>query len=288
MRARDQLFAGAAFAGDEHVGLGLGEAVHEVGHSLHGRAGPDHARQLAGFHAAAKAAELVAHRAVAHGALHGQPQRIHRHRLGDEVVGPRAHGADGVFHASEAGHHDHHQIRTFGERCAAQIQAAHAFHVDVDEQHREVFLVEKRQCLVGIQSPGDAVPALRQSRFPRVRTSRGRHRPRARPGLEPAKPSCVRLEEKGSLVPLPWAAPVHAACLSEIVEILAVRHAHTWHFAIVGVSFVTKRHMNCHSASFWARRPVGTQNSASGIGFSSNRPPAARAGPRSVRRFPSQ
>jgi hypothetical protein len=163
-RASHELLARAALARDEHVGFGLGQSVHEVRHALHGGAGSDHARQLVRLDAATQTTQLVAHGAVAHGTLDGQAERVHRHRLGDEVVGTGAHGADGMFHAAEAGHDHDDQVGALGQRRAAQVETAHAIHVDVDEQDREVFLVQERQGLVGVEASGAVFPPLREPR----------------------------------------------------------------------------------------------------------------------------
>jgi hypothetical protein len=82
--------------------------------------------------AATQPTQLVGHGAVAHGAVDGQRQSVHRNRLGDEVVSARAHGADGVLERAEAGHDDDDQVGPLGERSATQVEPAHAFHVNVD------------------------------------------------------------------------------------------------------------------------------------------------------------
>ena len=72
------------------------------------------------------------------GALQRQRQRVEVERLGDEVVGAGADGADRGLQAAEGGDHHHRDVGAVGDDALAQLEAAHARHVEVGEHHVEV------------------------------------------------------------------------------------------------------------------------------------------------------
>ena len=139
----DQLLAGARLPGDEHRRLGGGDVADHLEEFLHGRRSADdggvECRPLLGCLLPAGR-----HLAVVHRAQQRQAQPVEVERLGEVVVGPLAHGLDGVLHRRVGGHDDHRQARLHGVDAAEGLVAVHARHAHVHE-HRVVLLAPHRR-----------------------------------------------------------------------------------------------------------------------------------------------
>ena len=67
-----------------------------------------------------------------------QDQRVELERLGDEVVGAGADRRDRRLEAAERGDHDHRHVGPVGDDALAQLEAAHAAHVEVGDDDVEL------------------------------------------------------------------------------------------------------------------------------------------------------
>ena len=129
-------------AGIEHFALDFSHeghdsssfALEQVVDPLHGRARAEELAEALGVvHHAAQALDLGTQHAVLHGALERDHQRVDLDRLGDEVVRPSPDGGDRRFEGAEGRHHHHRQVRAAGDDARAQLEPAHARHLDVGQ-----------------------------------------------------------------------------------------------------------------------------------------------------------
>ena len=111
-RARDQLLAGAALAGDEHRGLGRRDPAHQLEHPLHRRRLADQAVEAEAPLQLGAQLEVVAHqRALLERALDDDVDLVDLERLGQVVVGAVLHRRDRGLGRGEGGDHDHLRVR---------------------------------------------------------------------------------------------------------------------------------------------------------------------------------
>ena len=129
--AGDQRLAGAAFAGDEYGGLGVGNAIDHLEDSLHAVVVADHILE-AESHVELLAEDLVffEHTALADGALEGHLQLGINQWLGEEIERAAADGVHGHFDGTIAGDEDH---RGGGDLFAAMGEDVEA--VAIGEAH---------------------------------------------------------------------------------------------------------------------------------------------------------
>ena len=168
-RARHQLLARAALAGDQHRGVGLGDAVDQVVDLSHRRAvADDLARQCAAIDFLAQALDLRAQRAVLHGAFEREFQLFELERFADEVVSARADRGHGGLHAAERGDHDHRHVRSVGDDALAQREAVHAAHVEIGHDDVYVFALDERKRFVGGGLPRRVESGAPQRRLHRL------------------------------------------------------------------------------------------------------------------------
>ena len=168
-RARDELLAGAALAGDQHGRVGLGDAVDQVADLPHRRARADDlARQRAAVDLLAQPLDLGAQRAVLHRALERERELLDLERLGDEVVGAGADRRDRGLDAAERGDHDDRHVGPVGGDALAQLEAVHAAHVEVGDDDVEVLVLEQRQRFVGRRLPRRLEAGAAQRGFQRL------------------------------------------------------------------------------------------------------------------------
>ena len=162
--ARDELFARAAFAADEHRGLGLADALQEIVHFFHRRARAEQLVEAARFFdRALQALHLERERAVLDGALDGDRHHVDVERLGDEVVSSGADRLNCRFHAAERGDHDHRQLGMQLGCLLTQLEPIQLAHVDVREHHVEVLHRELVERFVRIGLPVWLVAVLLQA-----------------------------------------------------------------------------------------------------------------------------
>jgi hypothetical protein len=131
-RARHQLLAGAALAGDQHRDLALAEPADGAEHVLHGRRLAQH---LGGQGLRACAPRGV----LALAFLHGAADQLHRlgqvEGLGQVLEGAALEGRDGAVEVGEGRHDDDRQAGQLGLDLGQQVQTAAAGHADVADQH---------------------------------------------------------------------------------------------------------------------------------------------------------
>ncbi len=172
-QARHDLLARPALAGDEHRRVALGDPHDDVVHPLHRSALAHHL--VAGPQAvdgAAQALDLLAQLAVLDRPLDGEDQLLDGERLGHEVVGARPDRPDGRFDAREGRHDDDRRLFAQGDDLLAEIDTAHAPHVDVGQHDREVAVAKVLQGLAGRHLHGDLVRAALELGLQRVEQAR--------------------------------------------------------------------------------------------------------------------
>jgi hypothetical protein len=70
-----------------------------------------------------------------------------------------------MVEAPESRHDDDDQVGPFGKGLAAELQTAHAFHVNIDQNDVEVVTLDGVEGLPGRETPGDGVSALAEASF---------------------------------------------------------------------------------------------------------------------------
>ena len=139
-RPGDHRLAGAALAGDQHGGAGVGHAVDHVVDLQHAVVVADdvlHAE--AEIELGLERLVLFDHLALVQGPLDGHLQLFVDQRLGEEVEGPQADRLDGRLDRAVAGDHDHGRVRLLLAAMGQQVEAVAVAQADVD-QHQVVGL----------------------------------------------------------------------------------------------------------------------------------------------------
>ncbi len=140
-RLRDELLAGAALAGDEHVGIGVGDAVDHVVHAADAVALAD---QLAAAEHALEAAlehgVLLAHAQLVHGPLDREQEVVVVEGLDDVVGGAGAQRLDCALDRGEAGHQDDRRVLVALAQRADDVDAAHVGQPQVADDEVEVLV----------------------------------------------------------------------------------------------------------------------------------------------------
>ncbi len=111
-RAREQFLAGAAFALEQHGGVGAGGTLHRLQGVTDDRRLPDdlgHAAAFRGFFL--EQVVLAQQPALRERALDHQQQVIGVNRLGQEVERPVLHRRDSILNGAVGGHDDDREIR---------------------------------------------------------------------------------------------------------------------------------------------------------------------------------
>ncbi len=123
-RARRELLAGAALAGEQYGGLGAGELLDAAEDQLHGgRAADEVDEAVAIGDLGGEPPVLALEGATAQRALHGEQQGAAVERLGQVVVGARAHRLYGVGDAAVGGDHHEAGARVLGADVGEQLHA---------------------------------------------------------------------------------------------------------------------------------------------------------------------
>ncbi len=89
------------------------------------------------------------------GALDREGDVVHLERLGDEVVGAGADRGDRRLHAAERRHDDDRQILATLDDLLAEVDSAHAVHVDVGQDEVEVPLGQPVESVLRNRGRGD-------------------------------------------------------------------------------------------------------------------------------------
>jgi len=92
---------------------------------------------------------------VREGARDHQREKLRVDRLGDEVVGAGADGADRRVEAGVAGEHDDGDVGLDTEHALAELRPAQAGHPEIGEDHVEVLLGDQLERVVGRGAPHD-------------------------------------------------------------------------------------------------------------------------------------
>ena len=137
-RARDQLLAGAALAGDQDRGGRARDPPHErddIAHRLALRDDVVEAELVLDL--ALQPRDLAAQRALAERLVGDEQQLLDLERLGDVVVRAELDRADRGLDRAERG--DHHDVRRLGQRhhAADQVEAVHLGHPQVGDDQVE-------------------------------------------------------------------------------------------------------------------------------------------------------
>ena len=130
-RAGDQLLAGAALAGDEHVAVGVGDALDDGQHFENSRCRAQHVRRKAGT---PTLASVRCGSGTAGGAFDGGDDRGSLKRLGDKIDGASTHRVDCRGHGHLTGDDDHRQGASVFQRVLHDLEAIDLRHRQVDEQ----------------------------------------------------------------------------------------------------------------------------------------------------------
>jgi hypothetical protein len=158
---RNDLLAGPAFARDEHGDVRLCDPLDQLEDRLHRRAPADHLVVAGGpCGRAAETLDLLTELAMLRRAIDGDGEHIVLHRLADEVVGARANRRDRRGEATERRQDDHGHVGPIRHDPLAELDAAHAAHVEVGDDDVEVVAQHEALSLLGRRARRDLFAAL--------------------------------------------------------------------------------------------------------------------------------
>jgi hypothetical protein len=170
-RARHELLARAALAGDEHRRLRRRDAPDDIVDALHRGAVAEQAtRTLAARHDRTKAVHLAREAMVLHGPADGEREELGIDGLHDEVERTRAQRADRGIDARVARHHDDGEIGARLGDALTELEPVERAHLEVRHDDVEIVLHRIRERLVRVRL-GDRAKATRTER---VRDELGR------------------------------------------------------------------------------------------------------------------
>ncbi|MNE19286.1 hypothetical protein D3C80_1123590 [compost metagenome] len=135
--ARDLLLAAAGFAANQHVDRQAGEVQDLLAQLLHALGHAQQIRLQAYLQIGLfmQAAVLQHQLAFFQGAAQAAEQGFGAEGLFKKVVGAIAHGLDRHRHIAMAGEQDHRQVGIAGLQLFEQLQAVHAGHAHITEDH---------------------------------------------------------------------------------------------------------------------------------------------------------
>ncbi len=122
---RHDFFAGAMFAGDQHIGVGRANTRDGLQHGLHGRCGGDEFRTAFGAQQARFGFQLLR---PLQGAMQFDlgaqdcEQAFVLPRLLDEIAGAATHGFDGQPNIAPGRHHDHRHAAVESHDFREQVE----------------------------------------------------------------------------------------------------------------------------------------------------------------------
>ena len=162
--ARDQVFADAAFARQQHRSARRRHAHHRSENLLHRRAAADDvvpAVLAAEF--LFKLAVLVAQIADFERLADDGYQMIERKRLQQEIDGAGLHRLDRVLDRAERGHHDHRDMRIHAADDLEHLEAGHSGQLEIGED--QVGAIDQRQRFFGGRGLLDIETGVEQLQF---------------------------------------------------------------------------------------------------------------------------
>ena len=135
----DEFLAGAALAGDQDRGPGLGHPFHQGQDLLHDPGlSHDVGEAVLFFQFLVQQAVGQDQVAVFQGLGDGHQDLFVFEGLEDVIEGPFFHGRDRFFHGAEGGHDDHRQVRVEAVQFVQELDAAHLGHLHVGEDEVQV------------------------------------------------------------------------------------------------------------------------------------------------------
>ncbi len=149
--AGDELLAGAALAGDQHRGRGVGDALEDGVHvddRLALADDPEAGRPLArggGRHGDLPRGVGVGEVPRAQGLLDDDPHFVLIEGLGDEIEGARLQRLDGDVHRAVGRHHHHGAGGVVAQRGAEQLHPVDLGHAQIGDHQVDVVLFEEGQ-----------------------------------------------------------------------------------------------------------------------------------------------
>ena len=162
-RAGDQLLAGAAFAGDEHGGVGCRALRDQPVHLLHPRARPDHVVQaVPGIHGELEIQVLLPQRPALERPGHGELELLRVEGLRQVVEGAELHALHRGLDLGQAGEHDHLDVGMRLLDPPQDLQAVHLRHHDVEDDQVVVGFVDPLQRFDAVVGGLQRVPAAFQ------------------------------------------------------------------------------------------------------------------------------
>jgi len=157
-RPGDQLFAGAAFPGNEHVGLGLGQLRDHLIDMLHGRAvADDHSEMHILLELVAEGLLLLLHRSQFEGLGQRLQQFVVVERLGNVVVGALVHGVDGGLGGRICGNHDDDRAGMMLLAGLQHVQSRNIPQADVAENQVVAVVLHQGNSFAAVFGTGDVV-----------------------------------------------------------------------------------------------------------------------------------
>ena len=149
-RACHQLFAGAAFAQNQHARVGWPDGLDQLPQLAHFQALTDNFLEAVGFAGACAEAGVLLQEPVPLGAAgDGVEEFFRRKRLGQIVNRARLDGLDRELGCGEGRDHQHGQVRPALFQLAEEFVAAHAIESRISDDHEEFLLFEQAQGFFG-------------------------------------------------------------------------------------------------------------------------------------------
>ena len=170
---RDQLFSGAALAGDEDRRIGGSHASGQIDRSAERRRGAEHRDALAVAVFASKlrldGVRLPPHEDAMRGTAEQDLQVRAGEGLGEIVPGSRAQGLETRVQGGIAGHHDDNRVRMRLEAHPQQTHPGYVPHVQIEEHNVEPVALEHVARFIPATRQADLiafVPKHRRAAFP--------------------------------------------------------------------------------------------------------------------------
>ena len=146
-----QRLAGAGFAVDQDVAVGLPQIKDVFAQAVHHRTLPDQLfHQLAAIRQLAAQGAVVHHQTAGAGGLFGQlAHAVRVERLFKEIKRTDAHRLDRHRHVAVAGDHDHWQRAVVAHQFLQELHPVHAGHLDVRNHDSRIIRPQNLQRIFG-------------------------------------------------------------------------------------------------------------------------------------------
>ena len=150
-RARDELLAGAALAGDQHGRARRRDALDGAEHAAHHLALADQAPEpRLARHLVAQAHDFLFERAALEELAHLDAQRVDLEGLGHEVGGAELHRLDGGRDGARRREHQHRRRVVALGQLAQEVDAGATGHHEIEQHGVGGTLVEQRKSRVDV------------------------------------------------------------------------------------------------------------------------------------------